>query len=168
MRWRSCPHEKEVTQALRNGHWPHGCDQDLRSHVQQCLSCSDLALVTEIFQRAHTEAAQIPASRSAGLLWWRAQLRRRYAAEEQVGRPITVAQTFAWLVTVLVAIVFVASQHRHGLHWAWLWSELELPRVSSLWLLATKFDSNRLLLIPSLGVLVLLSGVVVYLVSEKQ
>lgn len=168
MNFRSCPYEREIKQVLADGHWPDGCDRGLRAHVEQCGSCGDIVLVTEVFQKARAESAEDPTTASASLLWWRAQLRRRYAAEEKVSKPITIAQTFAWVVTLLVAIVFAASQYQHGLHWASWWPELERSLVSVHWPLATKFGWNLLLLIPGLGILALLSGVVLYLVSEKQ
>lgn len=168
MTFRSCAYEKEIKQALADGHWPDGCDRALRTHVDQCVSCSDLVLVTGVFQTARAESVQNSPTASPSLLWWRAQLRRRHSAEVKVSKPITVAQTFAWVMTVLVTTIFVASQYQHGLHWSSWWSELNLSHVLVHWPLATTFNSNLLLLIPGLGVLALLSGVVLYLVSEKQ
>ena len=170
MMFRTCSYEKELTQALKAGHWPQGCGPELRAHVDTCANCSDLVLVTQTFQRARSESERAaPVANSTSLLWWRAQLRRRNAATERVNRPITIAQTFAWFVTVVVGIVFVASQYRHGLRWASWWSELLPPR-------ATHFvpagsapvDWNLPLLISVCALLALLSGLVVYLASEKS
>jgi hypothetical protein len=165
---RACSFEREVTQALKDGHWPEGCAPELRAHVDACANCSDLVLVTRTFQRARGDSAREVSGGSPELLWWRAQLRRRRAATERVNRPITIAQTFAWLVAVLITTVFVASQYNHGLHWASWWPEITPGRA--LHLLATgpaKLDWN-LLLLPCVGAFVLLSGLVVYLVSEKS
>jgi hypothetical protein len=173
MTFRTCSFEQEVLQALRAGHWPNGCAPELRAHVESCSSCGDLVLVTHAFQVARSESVRQDASGSASLLWWRAQLRRRYAATERVSRPITIAQTFAMLLTLLVAVVFVASQYHHGLHWATWWHELAptrflhlSPNTSSNTL--SKPDWNLLLIIPGLGVLALLGGVVAFLASEKS
>ena len=169
MTFRTCTFEREVAQALKDGHWPEGCAPELRFHVEGCASCSDLVLVTQAFQGARSESAHEPPAGSPGLLWWRAQLRRRNAAAESIGRPITVAQTFALLVNVLVAVVFVASQYNHGLHWATWWSGISFSRVlPSLSTGVGAFDWNLALLIPGLGVVALLGGLVVYLAAQKS
>lgn len=168
MTFRTCAYEKELRQALKDGHWPAGCLPELREHVRACSSCSDLVLVTEAFQLARKNSApEVP--QTSNLLWWRAQLQRRRAAAEQVTRPITVAQTFAWAVSVLAAVIFAISQYHHGLRWAGWWSEVAPLRLFHLAPVATQnLDWNLFLLIPTIGALALVGGVVVYLVSEKS
>ena len=169
MTFRTCSFENEVTQALKDGHWPEGCGPELRAHVETCANCSDVVLVTQTFQSARSESEQTLLRASPGLLWWRAQLQRRNAATERVSRPITIAETFALVVYVFVGAVLVASQYRHGLRWASWWSELVLPRVFHLPPVgAGQVDWNFLLLISGFGVLALLSALVVYLASEKS
>jgi len=169
MTLRTCSFEKELAQELKDGRWPEGCGPELRAHVRACCNCSDLVLVTQTFQRARSESERAAPSNSASLLWWRAQLRRRNAAAERVSRPITIAQIFAWFVIVLVGVVFVASQYRHGLRWAAWWSELAPVRAFRLLPIGSgQVDWNLLLLISGFGVLALLSGLVVYLASEKS
>lgn len=168
MMFRTCSHEEELTQALKDGHWPQGCGSELRAHVDACGDCRDLVLITQTFQHARGESEVAPPSSSPSLLWWRAQLRRRNAATERVSRPITIAQTFAWLVVVLVGAVFVVFQYRHGLHWASWWSELVSPRAVHVLSMGSGQGAwNFLLLISGFGVLALLSALVVYLASEK-
>lgn len=170
MIFRTCSYEKEVTQALKNGHWPQGCGPELRAHVDACDTCRDLVLVTRTFLSARRESEHSVPCGSPSLLWWRAQLRRRNTATDRVSRPITIAQIFAWLVTVLVGVGFVLSQYRHGLHWASWWSELTPPLRAFHLLLPIglgQVDWNLLLLISSFGVLVLLSAIVVFLASER-
>jgi hypothetical protein len=169
MMFRTCTYEKELTQTLKDGHWPQGCGQELRAHVDACAACSDLVLVTQTFQRARSASDIAAPAGSPSLLWWRAQLRRRNAAEQRVAQPITIAQIFAWSVTALVAIIFVASQYRSGLHWASWWSELVPSRTFHLLSVGSgPVGWNLALLISGLGVLALLSAVVVYLASEKS
>lgn len=171
MTLRACSYEKELTQALKDGHWPEGCGLELRAHVGACDNCRDLVLVTRTFQLARSESEHAVPCGSPSLLWWRAQLRRQYAATERVSRPITVAQTFAWLVIVLVGIVFVASQYRHGLHWAAWWPEVSPARMLHLLPMAPigngQVDPIHWLLLSGFGVLLLFSALVVYLTSEK-
>jgi hypothetical protein len=169
MMLRTCTYEKELTQTLKDGHWPQGCGQELRAHVDACAACSDLVLVTQTFQRARSESDLAAPAVSPSLVWWRAQLRRRNAAEQRVAQPITIAQTFAWLVTALVGIIFVVSQYRSGLHWASWWSELVPSRTFHLLSVGSgQVGWNLALLISGLGVLALLSAVVVYLASEQS
>ena len=166
MTLRTCSYETELAQALKAGHWPDGCTPDLRTHVALCRNCGELVLVTEAFQRARSESRTVPAD-LAGVLWWRAQLRRRNAANQRASRPISIAQSFALFVNAAVAIVFVAWQYHHGLRWASWWSERELAPVLGRFAIGSRLDGNALL-ICSLGMLALLSGLVAYLVSEKS
>lgn len=168
MMFPNCSFEKEILQALRDGHWPDGCSPELRAHVESCANCRDLVLVTRAFQRARSESVQQPPEGSPGLIWWRAQLRRRNAAEQSISKPITVAQVFAWTVTLIVFVAFVAAEFRDGLHWASQSAAATLSYFSHLFPPATKLDWNLLLFIPGLGLLALVSGVVLYLVSGKQ
>ena len=169
MTFRSCSYEKEIAQALKDGHWPNGCTEELRAHVASCAACGDLVLVAQAFQEARSESAHEPSLGSPSLLWWRAQLRRRNAAAQQISRPVTIAQTFAFIVTVLVGIGFVTTQYQHGLRWGTWWSETTASRaLHSLSIGSALLDARLLLLVPSLAALALLSGVVVYLVSAKS
>ncbi|HEY6369293.1 MAG TPA: hypothetical protein VIX37_01830 [Candidatus Sulfotelmatobacter sp.] len=169
MTFHTCSFENELTQALKDGHWPEGCGPELRAHVESCANCSDLVLVTQTFHSARSESECTALSGSPSLLWWRAQLRRRNAATERVSRPVTIAEIFAFVVYVFVGVAFVASQYRHGLHWASWWSELVPPRASHLLPVGTgQVDWNLLLLISGFGVLGLLSVLVVYLASDKS
>jgi len=177
MTLRPCPHEKEVVALLARGHYPQACPAELRTHVSAYRSCADLALVTRAFQTARTESAAAAHLASPGLLWWRAQLRRRNAAVERIGKPILGAQIFALSVSLLFAAVFLATQATHGLRWlSWLQQlqKTQFPQASSLHLEAlwpsTLIHSgwSPMVLIPILATLALLSGVVIYLASEKQ
>lgn len=168
MTFRTCQYEKELRQALKDGHWPAGCDPELQVHVKRCAACNDLVVVTQAFQLARNHSvheAPIPPD----LLWWRAQLRRQRIAAEQISRPVTVAQIFAWAVSVLASVVFVASQYSHGLRWGAWWSDIALSRFSRLSPVAAgNLDWSPALLIPTLGALAVLGALVVYLVSEKS
>lgn len=189
MRLRSCPRENEVKELVQRGQWPVAAATapELCAHVGGCRSCGELVLVTAAFQRARAEAAGAARVGSPGVLWWRAQLRRRNAAVERIGRPILGAQIFALAVNLLLAVGFVAWQARHGLAWlTWpFWSSwfAQLPQTATLHLDSQWFDSlwpsalfgsgwssvlTPMVLIPAAATLALLGGVVVYLASEKQ
>lgn len=163
----TCAREREVTELLDHGYWPDACAAELRAHVDSCRMCSDLVLVSQAFQAAHKQAMQVPQMDSAGALWWRAQLRRRNAAIEKVGRPILGAQIFALTVSVVVAAAMLAWKG----NWLKGWLE-DLPRTLHLNALmpAALSQSGGMasIVLPVLATVALLSGVVVYLATEKQ
>ena len=121
MMMRSCTREAEVKALVERGQWPQACAPDLRDHVSTCRSCSELALVTAAFQRARNQAVGAAKIGSPGLLWWRAQLRRRNVAVERISKPILSAQIFALAVNLVVAAAVAVWQARHGVAWlTWL------------------------------------------------
>jgi hypothetical protein len=167
-----CQHEKELSALLALGHYPHACPLELSTHVNTCRSCAELVLVTRAFQTARAQTAASANLASPGLLWWRAQLRRRNAAVERVGKPILGANIFALSITLLFAIGFLTTQATSGIRWlSWI---RQLPQASefhleSLWpstLLSSGWGLP--LLIPVCATLALLGGVVVYLALKKQ
>ena len=163
----TCAREREVTELLDRGYWPDACPAELRSHVGSCRLCADLVVVSQAFQAAHKQAMRVPQMDSAGALWWRAQLRRRNAAIEKVGRPIFGAQIFALTISVMVAAAMLGWKG----NWLKAWLE-DLPRALHLDALvpAALSQSNGIasIVLPVLGTVALLSGVVVYLATEKQ
>lgn len=173
MNFRPCPHLAEIKTLLSSGHWPQACSAELRAHAARCTTCGNQVLITQAFRADRAilaNAAQLP---PPGVLWWRAQLRRRNAAVERIGKPIFGAQIFAIAITLLIAGGVVLSQARYGLHWL-----AELPQsptfnLASLWPAMNTDTLNWLkldlpYLIPAVAVLALLSGVVLYLATEKQ
>lgn len=177
MNLRSCPREGEVKILVERGQWPQACAPELCSHVKSCRSCSELVLVTTAFQRARNQAVGAAKLGSPGLLWWRAQLRRRNAAVERISRPILGAQIFALAVNLLLAATVAVWQARHGLAWlTWL---QKLPH-------SVNSDSFRsfiptdlfgagggsqlmpFILMAVVSVLALIGCVVAYFASERQ
>ncbi len=173
MTLRSCPNEAEIRQLLERGHWPHSASPELYAHASECRSCGDLVLVSEAFRKARAASLPMAPLQSSGALWWRAQLRRRNAAVERMNWPILGAQIFALATTVVIAVAFAVSQARHGASWfSWLAAQTQssfdwkiLCPFASGWL---KPDVGLMYLLPILGMLVLVGGVVVYFASEKQ
>jgi hypothetical protein len=168
----ACPREREVNQAMQLGSWPEACAEELRTHVQRCRACGDLVAVMKAFQGARTESAVAASPGPPGVLWWRAQLRRRKSAVESIGKPILGAQIFALAITLAIGAVFAGSQARHGLQWlSWL---AQVPQsrsfhLESLWPAALLAPPGGLML-PSLALagLALLGGLAVYLSIERQ
>lgn len=165
----TCTREKEVKLLLHRGHWPQASPADLRAHVDTCRSCADLVLVTQGFQAAKAQTA-VPTLPSAGALWWRAQLRRRNQAIERISRPILGAQIFAFVVAGVVAVGLLAWQLRQGHSLAtWITG---LPAALHLDALLpsspSHLEGGSWILFSLLATIALVSGVVVYIASEKQ
>jgi hypothetical protein len=172
MTLRACSHEAEIRQLLQLGHWPRSCTPELRAHVDGCRACGDLVLVTQAFRGARAasmHAADLP---PAGLLWWRAQLRRRNEAVERIQKPLLGAQIFAFATTLLIAVGLLVYQAREGWNWiTWVGSlaQSQVFHWEVLWPFASaKSGASLLYLIPGVVMLALVSGVVLYFSSEKQ
>jgi hypothetical protein len=162
-----CGRENEVMQLLRQGYWPEACPADLRAHVGECRICADLVLVTTTLKKEHTQALPQARLEAPGALWWRAQLRRRNKAIEKMARPIFGAEVFALAMALVAAAAVLVWQ-------AGNWSEWirDLPRALHLAALLPASMGNSgwklSVAVPVLATIALISGVVVYLASEKQ
>lgn len=162
----TCTREREIIALLHNGHWPQACSDELRAHVASCRSCSDLVLVTESLQASRRQTTELPHLEPPGAIWWRAQLRRRNAAIEKVSRPILGAQIFAVLMTLVVVAAIAVWQFGNWSAWF-----ADLPGALHLTaLIPSSMPDNGILwiIVPAIATVALLSGIVVYLASEKQ
>ena len=162
----TCTREREVTDLLHRGCWPEACPEELRTHVETCRFCSDLVLVTEALQASRRQTMNLPRLESPGALWWRAQLRRRNAAIESVGRPILGAQIFALMLMVIAAAGSLVWKGYLVKDWL-----QDLPRALHLDALlpsALSQSGGVGWIVPALATAALLSGLVVYLATEKQ
>jgi hypothetical protein len=167
----TCSRQPEVLAMQTHGHWPQACPPDLRAHLEACASCKQLLVVTHAFQQARAATAaqaQLPAP---GLIWWRAQLRRRNAAVERIGRPIVAAYIFALAIAVLAAAGTLISQAHRGLLWLdWLMqagnATLHLQPLSH----SDIFTSGWgiLAVIPAFAAIAFVGAVVVYWATERQ
>lgn len=167
MTLRTCGREKELTELLDQGYWPEVASDDLRAHVNGCLPCQSLILVKQAFSAERAHAAAAARLEPPGVLWWRAQLRRRQAAIETIARPILGAQIFALAIALAAAAIYLASQG--GKEFAWL---QQLPRALHLEALLpdslAKYQGETWLVVSLVALLALMSGVVVYFASDKR
>jgi hypothetical protein len=172
MTLRPCPREKEVMEQVQRGQWPNVCAEDLRRHVNGCRTCSELVLVMQAFRSARAASVGSAHPSSAGVLWWRAQLRRRNAAVEQIGRPILGAQIFALAVTIAIAAVLVVSQARYGLRWlSWFKQLGQAPTLhfEDFWSSALAMPQwGLLLLVFGLAAVAVLGGFVLFSDRQRQ
>ena len=168
----SCPRERDLRALLARGHaaqMPELADADLRAHAAACRSCSDLLLVAEAFRNARAASTASAQLVPPGVLWWRAQLRRRQAAIQQVTRRLLGAQIFALVLTLLVGVGFLAFAAWSGdTSLAWL---RQLPQSAAL-----HWDSFSAPFVadPAWGwmilgpALLLLTGVAIYMATDRQ
>ena len=165
-----CPRETEVKELVERGQWAVAAatSPELAAHVRECKACADVVLVTEAFQRARRSAAGPANEIAAGLLWWRAQLRRREAAVERIGRPILGAQIFALVVNLALAVGFVAWEATHGVDWlSWFGMQGQPGGIGAL--VAAAFSGWGLaVVVPAIAVLALVGGAAVFLAAERQ
>ena len=163
----SCVREREVTEMLRQGYWPEACSPELRSHVENCRICSDLVLVTTAFSVERRQTMALPPLEAPGALWWRAQLRLRNAAIQRVTRPILGAELFALAIGVVVVVAVVVWQAGNWREWV---SDLPHALHLSALIPASPADASGTFWIVAalLATVAALSGIVVYLVSERQ
>ena len=178
MKLKSCRHENELRELMARGQWPDACPPELRAHVSGCRSCGDLVLISEAFQHARVESLAAARPVPPAVLLWRAQLRRRNAAVERIGRPLLGAQIFACAVALFAAVGFAGFEARSGVAWlTWsYWQDwfAQLPQAA-----VAQWDSlssgslagsawSWMVLVPALATLVLLGGVAVYFATDKQ
>lgn len=167
-----CSRESEVVALLKSGHWPESCEPELRQHVASCSICSDTILITTSFQRSLAKSRSEARLDTPGIIWWRAQLRRRHAALERVSKPVTWAHLFALAICILAAVGFAAAQIRNAGGWLSLMDQIEQSAAAhsetALSFASMTQDWNLALLLPCVAATALLGGVVVYLASDRS
>jgi hypothetical protein len=165
---KACSRQSEVKELLDHGHWPHACPAELRAHLAGCASCTELLLVTQAFRQSRAVTASQAILPAAGAIWWRAQLRRRNAAVERIGRPLVGAYVFALAFIVVVAAVAVISQVHHGFSWFDQLSQMA-DRFQTPSPIAESNPGGALIfLIPIFAMLALVGAVFVYLAGERK
>lgn len=153
MKLHSCSYEKELSSALHSGTWPHGCGEELQAHVAVCARCSDVVLVTQGLRQARAESMLTAPLPAPGLLWWKAQLRRRNAALERMNESMATTGRIALACTLIAAIAL-------GI--------LNAPDVSGWvqWFSAPPLIASIAPVIAGLAALV--GGLAVYLLAYKE
>ena len=159
MRFGTCSHEREVVALLRGGQWPAGCGAELREHVAACSRCSELVLIRTAMHGLRARDMAAARLEAPGVIWWRAQLRKRNAALAQVARPLKAAQLFALAVTVSFAAGFGLSELRHSDEW--------MARLESTSRSLSVSGWNLPLAFSGVAALVLLGAVAFYLASDR-
>jgi hypothetical protein len=91
-----CAREAEVVEAIATDRWPT-VEADLAAHVEGCAACQDVVAVARAMHAEHAAAYQEAQGRvpSAGIVWWRAELRARQEAARVAARPMTLVHALA-------------------------------------------------------------------------
>lgn len=170
MRFGCCDREHELAGLLHQGQLPDAFPPDLRAHLEACNACRELVAVTQAFRRERNLAAGSVRLESPGVIWWRAQLRRRNAALERIQRPLIGAQIFAVVISLAAAALLFGTQLRRGFDWlAWMG---DLPRALNFAALLPSALQNPAAIGALAVVLVLaiaaISGALVYATSDKR
>lgn len=120
----TCSRESEIRSLLDRGHWPAAASSELTVHAAACTRCSQHILLTQAFKSDRARTAAAARLESPGVLWWRAQLRRRNADLQRLQRPLFGAQIFSVVLSLVAAAIFLASQSKAALLWL-----AEIPRA---------------------------------------
>src|SRR5689334_16869858 len=87
-----CPREQEVLDSVYSGRWPDRMGQDLAGHVEGCTFCKELGMVAQALRSNFSMAIEQARVPSAGLVWWRAEIRARQESLRVASRPIALAR----------------------------------------------------------------------------
>jgi hypothetical protein len=119
---RECAREPDLLEALQTTAWPDCCSADLRTHVSQCQSCTELAAIVLPLLDEHRSATLEAPVPSSAVVWWRVQRRARLEAARMAVRPITVVQGLSGACAAGLmagAIGYVSPTVRGALSQAW-------------------------------------------------
>jgi hypothetical protein len=134
MKLPQCDREQEVLDAVRSGRWASAWGDEIRTHAAACAVCAEVALVAEVFQREE-ELAKAELDRpgaalpSAGLVWWKAQLDARRAAEQRAAEPMVLVERAAYALGALAAVALGVWQWPRIAGWLHRATPI-LPRLS--------------------------------------
>jgi hypothetical protein len=106
---KECVREHEIVEAITSGRWPEACDPDLRNHATACAICKDVVLVASALHEERDSAVAVAGVPSAGLVWWRAELRARREAVRAAERPMKWVQSLAAASAAGVAVALVGG-----------------------------------------------------------
>lgn len=154
-----CEREQDVLDSIASNRLPDRLSSELARHIAGCAVCRDLASVAVAFAEDHETALEQVRLPSAGLVWWRAEIRARQEAIRAAGRPITYLQVITGAGGIGVALGLVA--------WSGLGSLLGRG-TAELWKALASQPSLLPLVYLAVGVLVLVGSVALYLVLSDE
>lgn len=108
---------------------------EVRAHLAGCPRCRQAMAARDWMQRMADTTGEFRALPDVGLLWWRAQLVRRWSREREATAPVEAMERVE-LVVGLVALVALVVWQGPRL-WAWLtgatmsWNTLALTQLAT-------------------------------------
>jgi hypothetical protein len=148
MTFMECNREVEIVEAVTLGRWTEGCSEELRRHAESCDVCADVVRVSLALTQKRSEALETVRVPSAGLVWWRSEMRARREAVNKATRPLRIVEWIA-VACAFLTVAFV-------LRWIG-------PTV-----LAELLWQPSLLFFVGFGVLILVSTLVFYVVLSRD
>ena len=109
---RECVRAAEVLAAATAGPVSQLSDEALLRHAETCESCREMVTVVSALRAERDRLRRAAAVPSAGLVWWRAQLRARQQATLKAAAPVTAAHAAALIAAVVLAVVLVSTLAR--------------------------------------------------------
>lgn len=106
---RACPREAEILDAIGAGRWEECRDEELGSHVANCETCSEIALVASALLEDRGEAVRDAAVPPSGQVWWRMQMRARREEQLAAGRTVSAAQAVVLVCASSVALATLGA-----------------------------------------------------------
>ena len=138
MTWeRSCEREADVREMVRRMASGGDADPALRDHVARCASCQETMTVATWMQQLASVPVKSGPLPDPTYLWWRAELLRRWDAQQRAVAPIEVGEQVQMVVGLVAAATLLA----------WLWRAL--PGLTS---------ATSLMMMTPLMMVMILSG----------
>jgi hypothetical protein len=147
-----CLREQEILEAVNYGRY----SEELKAHASQCAVCSDVVQVATVLREDLEGGLAYVRVPSAGLVWWRAEIRSRQDAMRTASRPITWVQAFGGACTAGVGIALLSRA------WPWLKHAITQIDISTL-----SFAQWSLLLAAALALLII-GPLAMYLVLSDE
>jgi hypothetical protein len=147
-----CKYESEILDAVASGRWPDRLDAELREHTSSCRICSELAMVSAMYRDDYASAMDQVHVPSAGLVWWKSELRARREAARIASRPITLVTGIAGTCAIVVLAVVILT----------LSKQLDMATISAF------VVAQPMVLWLVLGVIVALTPIALYFVYSDE
>jgi hypothetical protein len=105
-----CSQEEKIAELAKTGNWPQAADPDLAAHAGKCSRCNEALFAIQMLQRLRASDVKRAHIGSPTALWWRAQLRQRNGAMEQIAKPLVWAEIVAFIGMLVIAAAIFFQQ----------------------------------------------------------
>ena len=109
---RECVRAADVLAAMTAGPEPGLSNEESRLHADACESCREMVAVVSALRGERDRLRRSATIPSAGLVWWRAQLRQRQQAALKATAPVTAVHAAAVVAALVLALVLVSVVSR--------------------------------------------------------